>query len=144
MSVEAKIRLSPYEMELVTNHDWILTKQAILNKVHLLFGAIHQSYKCISNNSEQILPGVDFTKNGKISKGENYIGLPYVILDYPALFKKENVFAIRTMFWWGNFFSITLHISGKNMMQNISIYNLIANIKETDFFVCVNENEWQH
>ena len=48
----------------------------------------------------------------KIAKGENYLQLPYVLLDYPRCFDKENIFAIRTMFWWGNFFSITLHLSG--------------------------------
>ena len=34
------------------------------------------------------------------------------MLDYPALFKKDEIFALRTMFWWGNFMSITLLLSG--------------------------------
>ena len=53
----------------------------------------------------------------KISKGENYKGLPWLVLDYPRYFNKEDIFAIRTLFWWGNFFSITLHISGKYKMR---------------------------
>ena len=48
----------------------------------------------------------------KISKGENYRGLPYVMLDYPRLFGREEVLAIRTFFWWGHGFSVTLHLKG--------------------------------
>ena len=83
-------------------------------------------------------------KSGKISKGENYLGLPYAILDYPAIFKKENVFAIRTMFWWGNFFSITLHISGRKRMREINISKLVENLREKNFLFCINKKEWEH
>jgi len=48
----------------------------------------------------------------KISRGENYLGLPYLVLDYPRLFRPDAVLAIRTFFWWGHFFSSTLQLSG--------------------------------
>lgn len=144
MSNEAKIHLSKYETEVVSDTGWILTKQAIIEKIYSFFGEMHDVYKAISANEKKFLTEVHLIKNGKISKGESYLGLPYVILDYPALFKKENIFAIRTMFWWGNFFSITLHVSGKKRMQNISFPNLFSHLKQRDFFVCISEDEWQH
>lgn len=144
MSNEAKIHLSKYESEVVTDTGWILTKQAIIEKIYSFFGEMHEVYKTISAKEKKFLAEFKPIKNGKISKGENYLGLPYVILDYPALFKRDNIFAIRTMFWWGNFFSITLHISGKKRMHNINFPNLLSLLKEKDFFVCINENEWQH
>ena len=116
MNTETKIHLSKLEMELVQNREWILTKHAIINKVYQLFGELLATYKEISRQQTQSI--IDFYKHlgGKISKGENYQGLPYVILDYPASFRKENIFAIRTFFWWGNFFSISLHLSGKKIL----------------------------
>ncbi len=66
------------------------------------------------------------------------------MLDYPALFQKENVFAIRTMFWWGNFFSITLHISGQARLEKMNLKNVLTHLREKNFFVCINDNEWQH
>ena len=144
MSNEAKIHLSKYETEVIKDVDWILTKQAIIEKIYLFFGEMHEVYKNISNNEKQFLAEFQLIKNGKISKGENYMGLPYVILDYPALFERENIFAIRTMFWWGNFFSITLHISGKKRMYNINLSNFLSHLKAKNFFVCINEDEWQH
>lgn len=143
MSDEAKIHLSKYEREVVTNADLFLTKQVIIGKIYSFFGTMHEIYKsiCITGNT---LPKKYQIKNGKISKGENYLGLPYVILDYPATFERDNIFAIRTMFWWANFFSVTLHISGKEMMSKVNIPDFLSLIKEKDFLVCINEDEWQH
>ena len=140
----AKIHLSKYEMEVVTDTDWILTKLAITEKIFLFFGQMHEVYKTISINKKEFAERFNLTKNGKISKGENYLGLPYVMLDFPSFFKRDKIFAIRTMFWWGNFFSITLHISDQAMMQNKNLSDLFLFLKEKDFFVCVNEDEWQH
>ena len=81
---------------------------------------------------------------GKISKGENYNGLPYVILDYPASFSKEKILAVRTLFWWGNFFSIALHISGESFKNTGFSDEAIAFLEEKNFSICVNENEWEH
>ena len=81
----------------------------------------------------------------KIAKGENYLQLPYLLLDYPRCFTKEAVFAVRTMFWWGNFFSCTLHISGsyKVLYQQALVANIAA-LQNNDFYICINKNEWEH
>jgi len=144
MKSDAKIHLSKLEKELVQNKEWIFTKQLIIEKVYKLFGELHEVYKQISENEKKILPDFFQITGGKISKGENYEGLPYVMLDYPSFFSKENIFSIRTMFWWGNFFSITLHISGENYKLKENFSELLIYLNENNFFVCVNENEWQH
>lgn len=144
MNTATKIRLSKLETELIKNKEWILTKRSIIDKVFQLFGAMHVTYKQVLGNEKTLPPEFYKEKGGKISKGENYLGLPYVILDYPALFSKQNVFAIRTMFWWGNFFSISLHISGRNFQMQKDFSNLLTYLDEKKIFVCVNENEWQH
>src|SRR5260221_13450433 len=113
MKQETKITLSPKERELVCNTDWILTKHAIIDKVYQLFGeqATFMQYY-IEKEKAQLQKEISIIAP-KISKGENYGKLPYVMLDYPRYFDKENTLAIRTMFWWGNFFSIHLQLSGK-------------------------------
>jgi hypothetical protein len=144
MNAAAKIHLSKLEKELVQNKDWILTKQSIIEKVYQLFGELLSVYKEISANEEEFLPDFFKSANGKISKGENYKGLPYVILDYPGFFSKEDVFAIRTMFWWGNFFSISLHISGKYFEKKKHFFSMLKYLNEREYFICISENEWQH
>jgi hypothetical protein len=144
MSAETKIHLSKLEIELVNNKEWILTKQSIINKVYDLFGELHEIYKGIAQQERAFLPEFYVNTGGKISKGENYEGLPYVMLDYPAIFSREDILAVRTMFWWGNFFSITLHVSGERYKVKGDLSLLLAYLRENKFFICVNDREWQH
>lgn len=144
MKEEAKIQLSAREMELVNNTGWIFTKQLIIEKVYLLLGQLHKDYEKIILEERLFLPSALQKPGGKISKGENYLGLPYAILDYPAMFSKEKIFAVRTMFWWGNFFSISLHLSGENFKKIPDFAEAIQFLKEKDFSVSINESEWHH
>jgi hypothetical protein len=141
----AKIRLSAKEMELVTNADWILTKNGIIQKVNYLLGDLQVAQQDILDNFKQFIPIEILTPAAKISKGENYKGLPYLVLDYPRYFDKENIVAIRTLFWWGHFFSITLHLSGRSkQLFETKILAAFASLQEDDFFICTGEDEWEH
>ncbi len=142
---EAKIRLSQNELELINNADFILTKNAILKKVNQLLAGLQFKQQQYAERCSSRLPDKIFRSTPKISKGENYRGLPYLILDYPKCFEQENIFAIRTMFWWGNFFSITLHLSGINKKEAegklIASFNIL---KEKQYLYCINNNQWEH
>jgi len=144
VSDQTKIHLSKLEKELIQNTEWILAKRSVVEKVYQLFGALLEDYKKIIH--DESFKGFSFLKNtnGKISRGENYLGLPHIMMDYPAVFEKGNTFAIRTFFWWGNFFSITLHVSGKYLQHKIDIGKSFSFLKEKDFYVCINNDEWNH
>jgi hypothetical protein len=140
---EAKIELSEDELLLVQNAGVILTKNAIIQKITSLFSLITEEMK---TELEKILlpPAIQIT-SPKISRGENYKGLPYVILDYPRVFTEENIFAVRTMFWWGNYFSMTLHLRGsyKEMFSGLIKRN-ISYLAEKNFSICISSDQWQH
>lgn len=140
----AKIRLSSPELDLVSDPSWILTKNSILKKVNnLLAELLYQQQYFIATNSNLLPPEV-LSIPGKISRGENYEGLPYLILDHPRHFHREDIFAIRTMFWWGNFFSITLHLSGKYKIQLTE--KIVSGYEElrSHFSICINQDQWDH
>ncbi len=142
MPLQTKLVLSNKELDLVKNEDWILTKQVIINKVCLLLNeciqSINVSFPVIIK--DESIP----TEPPKIYKGESYLGLPYVTLDYPRWFVKEDIFAVRTMFWWGNFLSVTLHISGK--YKRLLEARIITNFKNIplNYFVCIHSDQWHH
>ena len=142
---KTKIQLSAKEMELVTNADLILTKNAVIKKATSLLETVQDEQEEFFKKIADHLPVEASERTAKISRGENYHGLPYLVLDYPRVFDKENVFTIRTMFWWGNFFSITLQLSGKykSIFENTVIKNFEFLKKET-FSICVNNKEWEH
>ena len=140
---ETKIQFSKFETELMCNTDIILTKNRILEKVRLLFEELQKhmaGFEPHRPNQNEI-----FKIPAKISKGENYKGLPYLILDYPRFFKSENIFAVRTMFWWGNFFSSTLHISGlQKFIHGPALKANSALLAQKHFYIGVNSNPWIH
>lgn len=89
----------------------ILTKNRVLEKVRMLLEELQARQQAFVRAGGLFAHPL-FSVPPKISRGDNYLGLPYLILDYPRLFRADGIAAIRTMFWWGHFFSSTLHLSG--------------------------------
>ncbi len=142
--MDTKIRLSEQELELVLNADWILKKNAILVKAKKLLETIAAEMQ-EELKQKNIIPTAVINIAPKISKGENYQGLPYLVLDFPRFFEKENIFAIRTFFWWGNFFSITIQLSGIYQQTYSEKILLSKSILEaTNFSVCISDDPWEH
>lgn len=140
----AKVRLSKEEMELITRSDWILTKNQIVKKVQQLLSdaqvQLQQTLRVYS-----WLPAEIINSSPKISRGENYKGLPWLILDYPRYFNKEDVFAVRNFFWWGNFFNSTFHLAGQYKIRyGEKIIDAFEMLKENDFYFCIHQEQWVH
>jgi len=110
MQEQANVSLSAVELQLVNNRDWILTKNGILQKAVYRFARLGETF--MAEAMVQRLPSDVKAIACKVSRGEQYKGLPYVMLDYPRVFGKEDVLAVRTFFWWGNYFSCTLQLKG--------------------------------
>ena len=144
MTDTTKIVLSEKELSLVNDAGWFLTKHVIIKKVYSLFSDMIPAISSAIKENGISLPPELAASHPRIYKGENYLQLPYVILDYPGYFKGEHIFAIRTMFWWGNFFSITLHLSGK--YKSMFEETLPGNLEKAkyDFFVAIGKDQWQH
>jgi hypothetical protein len=137
----SKIHLSSAETELMQNAEIILTKNRVLEKMKLLLEEVQlQQFSFIETNE---LTNDIFVVPPKISRGENYLGLPYLILDYPRKSSDNNFFFIRSMFWWGNFFSSTLHLSFNT--KNIFKERIKASYSQLqNCYISITENQWVH
>jgi hypothetical protein len=143
--MNTKIRLSEQELELLNNSAWILAKNSIILKTRNLLENLAIDMDQVLRNAENDFFDKIPHSTPKVSKGENYQGLPYLVLDYPRTFVKNDIFAIRTFFWWGKFFSITLHLSGNFKSQfEANLNNSIGYLKDNGFYVCSSENQWDH
>ena len=141
----SKILFSAEEIRWAENSEFILTKNRIIKKIISLFALLSDEYREIAEEKRKLLPEEFYSFSPKISRGEQYLGLPYVILDYPRIFAKDNVFAIRTFFWWGNYFSLTLHLKGEykdafgeKIRKNLQL------LSENDYWIAVSDDEWRH
>lgn len=138
----AKIHLSPQEIELLVNPEWLLIKNQVIQKVINVYGVLHQLFRQGIIDNKDALPLHISANSGKISKGNNFKGLPFVVLDYPARFGKNDVFCVRCFFLWGNYFIISLHLSGKYSPPDADLKKWLEYFKEKDFSINISSDEW--
>ncbi|KAI9440249.1 hypothetical protein F5148DRAFT_1351063 [Russula earlei] len=138
-----KVKLSAGELELVTDASFILTKNNIIQKVYALLGELSEYY--VQEIKQYPIEMPVLAPSPKIARGENYEGLPWLMLDFPRIFSARDVFAIRTFFWWGNFFSITLQLAGSYHDQYLPrIKKLYEADEDSDWFLGCSDNAWEH
>ena len=140
----AKIQFSTEELLLVRNSEPILTKNRIIEKISRGLGSLVVQMQQEVRKRRLMYEAFDHS-GPKISRGEKYQGLPYLMLDYPRMFDKQHILAIRTFFWWGYFCSITLHVKGRYQLQvSEKISNSLNHLKEKNFYISLRGDEWDH
>lgn len=145
MPDRTKISFSSEELGLMHETHLLLTKRKVTDKLYKLFGDMRQSLAIELLEFSDLLPAPVLDDAGKISKGENYNGLPFVILDYPRYFKSDNILACRTMFWWGRHLSFTLHLQGASLDRFRTALNRnIASLSEHPVYVSTGNEPWEH
>ena len=142
---ETKVQFSDAERDLMCNSEIILTKNKVVQNVKTLLEELQNEMTEHHKNHPEIFSNDVFSISPKISKGENYLGLPYLILDCPRLFKQQDIFAIRTMFWWGHFFSTTLHLTGPFKIQYtpkiVASFDLLVKDR---YSIGISNDPWLH
>ncbi len=137
--------LSQKELSLIKETDFLITKVKVISDIVILLENIKERLQEPIEQKNNNLVSETELKNGRVFKGEYYRGLPFVTLDFPRIFEKGNVFAYRTMFWWGNFFSFTLHLQGEYLEQYRA--KLVSNFEmllDQDIYICVGETPWEY
>lgn len=94
----------------------------------------------------QNLPEEVMQQAPKISRGENYLGFPWMVLDFPRYFKGKDTMAIRSLIWWGNALSVTLVLSGTYAQRfRLPLIQGLQRLElKEDLLVSVNPDRWQH
>lgn len=135
------MNLSKEAVEFLSNKEVIDQKVELLN---LVFEYLSQHGKSLQNNYASSFPT---SLPPKVSRGENYKGYPFMVLDYPRIFSSEQVMACRHLFWWGHFFSCTLHLKGDYLKRyRLIIPSIIETIQEEglELKVAFSGDEWNH
>lgn len=144
--MEHEMHITPKELSYLEDLDFLLTRHKIYKKINqLLLNTEAQLKDFITIHAIPFPENIKF-KAGKIAKGENYRLLPYFILDYPRQFHRNSIFALRTMFWWGHYFSVTLHLSGKALGQfRSTLADHAALLYGQNIHLYINtQGPWQH
>ncbi|MFT7160024.1 MAG: hypothetical protein ACI9GZ_001196 [Bacteroidia bacterium] len=137
--------LTKSELGILEDAEFLLTKARLISKVQTLLAEVRTEINKHIKIAAFSFPSDIYPKTGKISRGENYKNLPYLVLDHPSLFRSEDIFAFRTMFWWGNFFSATLHLEGQSLEKyRGAIANNIKRLDGEQIYVAIGESPWHY
>jgi hypothetical protein len=138
----ANVHLSADELTAAASAQLILTKNNVITKAQQLLGQVsHEVQQAVVAGRLHFPVPVN---NPKIAKGEQYKGLPWVMLDSPRQFSQHNVFAVRCMFWWAHPFTCCLHLAGtyKQQMEG-RLLNRLALLQQ-QWLIYRGSDAWQH
>ena len=102
---------SPEELAWLEDPTWFPRKRQLIERV----GRELESLRDLLCSSPEIAaidwPDGTDVQTGKLSRGENYHGQPWIMLDFPRFFHREGIAAFRTLFHWGHGVQVSLHLS---------------------------------
>ncbi len=145
MQNKSTIALTEDEQLALKNVQFFINKQSATKKIQEQFHFLKDNLSNEAQHHLSIIPKEADVTTGRIFRGENYNGLPYIMLDFPRMFNKTDVFSFRNMCWWGMNYSFTLHLSGKSLeVFRNKILDNIHRLKGNEFYFCVNDNPWEY
>ncbi|MEK6476958.1 hypothetical protein WJR50_05460 [Catalinimonas sp. 4WD22] len=144
--MEHDVQITDKELTYLEDLDFLLTRHGINKKINQLLLETEAGLKHFIQSHSIPFPDNIKYKAGKIAKGENYRLLPYFILDYPRQFHRNSIFALRTMCWWGHYFSVTLQLAGKSLKElRPALIENAEKLQQQEVYLYINEDDpWQH
>jgi hypothetical protein len=96
-------KLTKHELDFASETEYPLTKQKIMHKIGLIMetAGLQIAGELTGN---PLFEGA----HHKITRGERYKDMPYMVLDFPQIKGPAFPIVLRTMFWWGHYFSCSL------------------------------------
>lgn len=135
--------LEKRDLEILEDQEFLKAKKRIIEDITSILQKSEQVLKTFIRSHGFAFPDRTFARAGKISKGENYQDLPYLILDFPRKFSKPSTFAYRTMVWWGNEISFTMHLGGDVLeLYYPTIINSLDQLK--NYYLSIHESPWEY
>lgn len=129
----------PKAIDLIQDEKVIRMKNELIEQLELQLQNIGKQ------TAEQYPALARISPHPKVSKGEKHQGLPFVVLDFPRIYKQNDFFAIRTLIWWSKHISVSLILKGKYLDNHFS--KLKENIKNEKFkalYLSTSGNLWSN
>lgn len=122
---KSTIKLTKHELDFASDTIYPETKQTVMLKMQQLFTACGQKL-----NQNTLYQELTANTKFKITKGEQYKSLPYMVLDSPQIKGPEIDLVFRTLFWWGHYVSCNLIVSTTKLEQEQD-YTAIKQLPKT-------------
>lgn len=135
-------KLTKTEYDFICREDYPKIKHAVIQKLCQRFD--HLGELLVENLSVKVtsLHVADGNVNYKTTRGENYKLMPYVVVDYPKIKGKDFKLCCRTMFWWGNYFSMNIIIRTNDFDMKY-LCNYLFKLKNEKLLILTGDDLWQ-
>ena len=113
----------PKDLEMISHVEVFQNKPAILKKVESRLTKLKEAMALELLPCVAQLPSGTNIEKGQIARGENHNGFPFLSLDIPQNFSKNEMYTYRTLFWWGHYLGFSLILKGdklKTYFQRLS------------------------
>lgn len=136
---------SDEEMRYLLDTDFLLSKRKIDEKIFSGFERCSELLDIEIKSGRYQFNPLHLDWHPKISKGENYRGLPYTVLDNPRYFTRETVLSYRVLIWWGNFISFSLHLKGNDASSACQALAFqLEKFTNEQIYFCVADTPWEY
>jgi len=138
-------RFTPDEMRMICDTDFFPAKAEIIQKFHEEFMKLRDQLRVeFKKTLLSLAPtGTDF-ETGQLVKGERFHDFPYVYLDFPKFFSKEEMFTFRSFFWWGHSLIFCWFLSGTRLDQyQKSLRACYATLSHEGVFLSTADTPWE-
>lgn len=133
---------SKEEWDFLTLASPIGLKPGIQKKIDLKLSSIKQELTCAMEKYRSCFPdwSDDLSLNAKIYRGENYLGFPWMALDFPKSYGKNSSLAFRVLVLWGDSIYVSLLAEEHVKMEYLETIS-VAELSSSIYYVN-NENRW--
>ncbi len=100
---KSTFNLTKHELDFISEPVYMQMKQNLIRHVQAWFDALGMDLM------QTYYPHV--SGNHKVTRGENYLDMPYVVLDIPQLKADSLTGKLRLMFWWGHYISLQYFVT---------------------------------
>jgi hypothetical protein len=139
------IKFNLYQKQIMQDQAFLLAKREIIKGMEEIFAQLQQEISAEKPYIHALENALDLKfQHPKITKGDNYKGLPYVVLDDPRYFSGHNIFTFRSMFWWGNFYSFSLFVSGEAFEKLKHFLDTAYMAADTELYIGVGDKLWEY
>ncbi len=142
--INSPIQFTDQELGLIEDTSFFETKALITQKVKTLLHLLHDTLKKELVDFPFLAPDDFHLDNHQFVKGEHLSGFPYLYLDYPKYYTKQEMFSFRSLFWWGHHFIFAWILSGKYLDQyKENILRHYKSLSGKGLFILMTKDPWE-
>ncbi len=138
------VYFTPEEKSLIQDTRFFETKTIVTQKVKTFLHQLQPALIQEVDLKSLLAPEGFDSKVFQYVKGEHLLDFPYLYLDFPKYFKKEEKFTFRTLFWWGHFFAFSWILEGLHLNQYkdnlLTHYDVLA---DRGLFILRTSTPWE-